>query len=94
MKEQIQDARDLVKEIYQAYPGSAFRGDMDKLAELLKTAGDSVEIFQNYEGRDDRIERQCWGNHPGRDEVQCRLCKIQWLCCEETAYRNGKMASQ
>ncbi len=96
MKEHMQEANNLVSEICDAYPYAAYKCDMDKLAEMLRVASDSVEIFQNYDGQYDRIGRWCWGNHPGRYEVQCRLCEVQRLCSEETACRlvEGKTAPE
>ncbi len=90
IKEQIEEANRLMTEIFQAYPDSAFEGDLDKLSELLGTASDSVEIFQNYDSRYDRIPRLCWGDHPGGYEVQCRLCRVQRLCVDETMCRQIK----
>ncbi len=67
---------------------------MDKVDQLLRTVSDSVEIFQNYDGQYDRIGRQCFGGHPWRYEVQCRLCEVQRLCCEETQRLNAKDLEQ
>jgi hypothetical protein len=64
------------------------QSDMDRLAELVTTVSDSVEILKNYNGEYDRFARRCWGDHPGCYEVQCRLCKVQRLCAEETTRRN------
>jgi hypothetical protein len=88
IKKQIQEANDLISEIDRACPHPAFDGDMDKLAELLRIASDSVDIFQGYGGTFtyDRIWRWCRGHHPGRYEAQCSLCEIQRLCSEETAH--------
>ncbi|MGO9567833.1 MAG: hypothetical protein ACLP5H_09860 [Desulfomonilaceae bacterium] len=68
--------------------GADFDGAMNELEKLLRTVSDSVEIFQNYNGQYDRVQRQCFGDHPGFYEVQCRLCEVQPLCSEETARRN------
>jgi hypothetical protein len=62
-----------------------FQEAMNKLEQLVRTVSDSVEIFQNYDGQYDRIARCCFGEHPGRYEVQCRLCEVQRLCSENTA---------
>jgi hypothetical protein len=67
-----------------------FSEAMDELERLLRASSDSVEIFQNYGGHFDRIERQCWGHRPGWYEVQCRLCNVQRLCSEETMRRRLK----
>ena len=83
IKEQIEETSSVMTEIFQAYPDSAFEDDLDKLAELLRIASDSVEIFQNYDARYDRIARRCWGDHPGGYDVQCRLCTVQRLCVDE-----------
>jgi hypothetical protein len=87
IKEQLDEAQSLMNKILGPYEDNAFDRDMDELEKLVRTVCDSVEIFNNYDGVYDRISRQCWGNHPGCYEVQCRLCKVQSLCSEETASR-------
>lgn len=86
-KQEIEVARCLIDEIYQAYPGSAFEGDLDELARLLGNARHFLEIFQNRGCRNDRIVRKCWGNHPGCEDIQCGSCQVQSLCYEETGSR-------
>jgi len=86
-KQEIELACGLIGEIYQAYPGSAFEGDLDELARLLGNARDFLEIFQNRGCRNDRIARQCWGNHSGCDDFQCHSCQVRSLCYEETGNR-------
>jgi hypothetical protein len=90
LKDQIDDIHDLMQAIWKAHLFGSSSGDMNELASLLITARDTVEIFQNYDGTYDRIERWCWGRHPGRYEVQCRLCEVQQLCWEETASRETR----
>jgi hypothetical protein len=85
--EQIGTVSRLISKILPDGPGYS-QSDMDQLEENLRTASDSVEILQNYNGEYDRLARRCWGDHPGCYEVQCRLCEIQRLCAEETARRN------
>ncbi|MGO9572525.1 MAG: hypothetical protein ACLP5H_33835 [Desulfomonilaceae bacterium] len=86
-KQEIELACGLIGEIYHAYPGSAFEGDLDELARLLGSASDCLKIFQNRGCRNDRIARQCWGNHPGCEDIQCGSCQVQSLCFEETGNR-------
>jgi len=81
--DQIGEVYQHAKTLWDTY-GSDFDGAMDKLEKLLRTVSDSVEIFQNYDGRYDRIDRWCFGEHPGRYNVQCRLCEVQRLCAEGT----------
>ncbi len=88
--EQIDEVHHHGNALWEAYRSgrSAFSDAMNKLEPLVRTVCDSVEIFQNYSGQYDRIARQCWGDHSGCYEVQCRLCEVQRLCSEETAQRN------
>jgi hypothetical protein len=87
IREQIDEVNNSLRKILQDGPGYS-QSDMDRLAELVTTVSDSVEILQHYNGQCDRIERRCWCDHPGCYEVQCRLCKVQRLCAEETDRRN------
>ncbi len=84
--EQIGEVYRQANTLWEAH-GSDFDGAMNELEKLLRTVSDSVEIFQNYDGQYDRVQRQCFGDHPGCYEVQCRLCEVQRLCSEETALR-------
>jgi len=90
--EQINEVHEHSKTLWEAYGAgrSPFLEAMGKLELLLRTVSDSVEIFQNYDGEYDRIGRQCFGGHPWRYEVQCRLCEVQRLCCEETQRLNAE----
>ncbi len=88
IKEQLNEIHHHGKTLWEANDSAgrpAFSEAMDKLEQLLRTASDSVEIFQNYNGQYDRIGRWCFGEHPGCYEVQCRLCEVQRLCSEKTA---------
>jgi hypothetical protein len=88
--EQIEDANRLTQQIWEAYGRSEnIEADLDKLEKLVRTACDSLEIFNNYNGQYDRICKWCWGEHPGCYEVQCRLCDVQRLCVEETRKREA-----
>jgi len=89
IKEQIDEAHDFMSRIWEAGPMSASCQSMEQLERLLWTACDSLEIFNNYDGSYDRFVRHCWGNHPADYEVQCRLCKVQRLCFQETSNRNA-----
>lgn len=93
---QVDELHQHSKTLWEAYiqGRSAFSDATDKLEQLLKTVSDSVEIFQNYDSQYDRISRQCFGGHPWRYEVQCRLCEVQRLCCEETQRLNAKHLEQ
>jgi hypothetical protein len=87
--EQINEVHDHMPKVLKAYwGGTAFSETMEQLEQLLRSVSDSVEIFQNYNGQYDRVNRHCWGDHPCCYEVQCRLCAVQRLCSEETAKRN------
>lgn len=92
IKEQIDELCQHMPKVLEAYgvhgDRITFSEAMDELERLLRTASDSVEIFQNYDGHYDRIDRPCWGHRPGWYEVQCRLCKVQRLCAEETERRH------
>jgi hypothetical protein len=90
--EQIDEVHRHGNALWEAYSSgsSAFSDAMNKLEQQLRTVSDSVEIFQNYSGRYDRIGRPCFGGHPWTYEVQCRLCEVQRLCCEETQRLNAK----
>jgi|GEM_PF-5774092 len=86
IEEQIDKVHDQMIEVSKAYhDNSPSTETIDTLEKLLRTASDSVEILQNYNGRYDRIARGCWGDHPGCYEVQCRLCEVQRLCSEDPA---------
>jgi|SRR5208283_613225 len=93
IKDQIEEAHNLAIKIWEADLIRYSQDDMDKLEKLLRTASDSVEILQNYNGEYDRIDRWCFGERPGRYEVQCRLCQVQRLCCEETANRRSRFST-
>ncbi len=53
IKEQIEEVCKGMQEAMEGYcqDSSAFAGAMNRLEKLLRTAGDSVEIFQNYNGQ-------------------------------------------
>jgi hypothetical protein len=84
--EQVNELHQHANKLWKAYESgrSAFSEAMDRLERMLRTVDDSVEIFQNYDGQHDRVVRRCFGDHPGRYHVQCRLCELQRRCAEET----------
>lgn len=88
IREQINAANQLMNRIWQNDGYDTEDGGMEQLKKLIRTASDSIEIYNNYNGVYDRRSRWCWGDYPGRYEVQCRLCEVQRLCAEETTWRN------
>jgi len=93
IEDQIEEIHTHLPKFLEAYYGVhgdriTFSKALDKLEQLLRTASDSVEIFQNYNGQYDRVSRHCWGDHPVWYDVQCRLCTVERLCAEETGRRN------
>jgi len=85
LKEQIDEAYDFMPEVIGRRPEPDFENRLAHLTTLVRTAADSMEILENYNGEYDRIGRWCFGSHPGRYDVQCRLCEVQRLCSEETS---------
>jgi hypothetical protein len=88
MKDEMENANRVMRKIWESPWSNEIDGDLEKLEELLRSACDSVEIFNNYNGYYDRVNRMCWG--PGCYEVQCRLCEVQRSCADETEKRKAE----
>lgn len=84
LMEQIEDLHDFIRKIWKNDPCKASGEDVRKLEEMLRGACDTLEIINSYDFTYDRLRRHCYGWHPGRYQVECRLCDVQRLCAEES----------
>jgi hypothetical protein len=93
LKEKIGEANDVVRQIWKGDPCRAHTDARNRLEELLRDACLRIEILNSYDFDYDRIKRHCYGWHPARYQVQCKLCGVERLCFEkaEATAQMGRM---
>ncbi len=83
LKHTIGEAYELVSQIWAQDPCRAHVEKRNKLEAVLRDAYLSMEVLNSYDFKYDRFERHCYGYHPGRYEVQCKLCEVEQSCSKE-----------
>jgi hypothetical protein len=83
LKNTIAEAYELVSKIWDEDPCRAHVENRNQLEALLREACLRIEILNSYNFTYDRFERHCYGYHPGRYEVQCKLCEVEQSCAEK-----------
>jgi hypothetical protein len=90
LKETIAEAHKLVCKIWEEDPCRAHEENRNELEVLLNRAAFAIELMNSYDFMHDRFERLCYGWHPGRYSVQCKLCGIE-RSCYESATTTGQI---